>query len=117
LVDARDVECAPVAATPAADLVRAVIPREHPPAVQTTLRLRAGELLHAGTPAETVTAALQLWLTKPQLGPNALASLVSEVIKTRDGPTTVNGQPLTGPDAKALAWQALKTPPLEELLP
>jgi hypothetical protein len=94
-----------IAATPAANLVRAVIPIEHPPAVQTTLRIRAGELLHAGTPTPDVEAALRLWLTKPHLGPNALASLVSEVIKSRAGPA-VNGHP-TGADAKALAWQAL----------
>jgi hypothetical protein len=89
-------------ATPAAELVRAVIPSEHPPAVQTALRLRASELLHNGTPADDVTAALRLWLTKKHLGPNSLASLVSEVIKTRADPT-VNGAATT----KALGYRQL----------
>lgn len=73
------------AATPGADLVRAIIPAEHPDAVKTALRLRASELINRGTPTETVAAALRLWLTKPNLGPNTLPALVSEVIKTANG--------------------------------
>jgi hypothetical protein len=75
------------AATSGADLVRAVIPREHPDAVKTLLRMRASELINSGTPRETVEAALQLWLAKPNVGPNVLPSLVSEVIKLRNGHT------------------------------
>lgn len=74
-----------IAATPGADLVRAIIPNEHPAAVRTALRLRASELINRGTPPDTVAAALRLWLTKPNLGPNTLPSLVSEVIKTANG--------------------------------
>ena len=73
------------AATPGADLVRAIIPNEHPDAIKTALRLRASELINAGTPPDTVAAALRLWLTKPNLGPNTLPALVSEVIKTANG--------------------------------
>jgi hypothetical protein len=76
-----------ISATPGADLVRRIIPKEHPAATRTALRHRASELINSGTPKPVVEAALQLWLTKPNLGPNALPSLVSEVIKSRDNPT------------------------------
>ena len=75
-------------ATPGAELVRAIIPNEHPAAIQTMLRIRASELINDGTSRETVEAALRLWLTKPHLGPNVLPSLVSEVIRSRDQPAT-----------------------------
>ncbi|MGC5028175.1 hypothetical protein ACLQ3K_25800 [Tsukamurella sp. DT100] len=67
-------------------LVRAAIPDEHPQATRTALALEAGALLNAGTPAATVDAALRLWLTKPNLGPRTLPSLVSEVLKSRAAP-------------------------------
>lgn len=76
-----------VAATPGANLVRKIIPNDHPDAVRTQLRIRASELIKAGTQTADVAAALELWLTKPHVGPNALASLVSEVIKNRSTPT------------------------------
>lgn len=75
-----------IAATPGAELVREIIPNDHPDAVRTLLRLRANELLRAGQRRADVAAALELWLTKPSLGPNALPSLLSEVIKTRTAP-------------------------------
>lgn len=81
-----DTAIEPIAATDGGTLVRSVIPSEHPAATQTALRLRANELLHAGTPESDVREALTLWLTKPHLGPNALSALVSEVIKSRDQP-------------------------------
>lgn len=80
-----------IAATPGADLVRELIPRDHPDAVRTALRIRASELIRAGTPKPDVAAALELWLTKPSLGPNALPSLVSEAVKLRNGHG--NGRP------------------------
>jgi hypothetical protein len=76
-----------VAATPGAELVRELIPDEHPDAVRTLLRIRASELIRNGNTKADVAAGLQLWLTKPSLGPNALPSLVSEAIKLR----TTNG--------------------------
>lgn len=75
-----------VAATPGAALVNELIPRSHPDAVRTQLRIRASELLRAGQPKADVAAALVLWLTKPSLGPNALPSLVSEAVKARTAP-------------------------------
>ncbi|AUM18271.1 hypothetical protein CSW53_18115 [Rhodococcus ruber] len=50
------------------------------------LAMRAGELLKGGTPDTDVRAALELWLTKPNLGPGVLPSLVSEVIRNRSQP-------------------------------
>lgn len=74
-----------VAATPGAQLVRELIPPGHPDAVLTVLRVRASELLKQGHPKADVAAALELWLTKPSLGPNALPSLLSEAVKARSG--------------------------------
>lgn len=71
------------AATPGAELVREIIPPGHPDAVLTVLRVRASELIKQGHSRADVAATLELWLTKPSLGPNALPSLLSEVIKTR----------------------------------
>lgn len=81
-----------VAATPGAELVNELIPRSHPDAVRTMLRIRATELLRSH-PRADVAAALELWLTKPSLGPNALPSLVSEVIKSRAAPVGAGRQP------------------------
>lgn len=81
-----------VAATPGAELVNELIPRNHPDAVRTMLRIRATELLRSH-PRADVAAALELWLTKPSLGPNALPSLVSEVVKTRAAPAGAGRQP------------------------
>ncbi|WP_317754720.1 hypothetical protein [Rhodococcoides kroppenstedtii] len=85
-------------------LVRAVIPEEHPQAVKTALAIKAGELIKSGTDITIVEAALALWMTKPHLGPRALPSLVSEVIKGQT-PRNINPQP--GPaTTKALGWLA-----------
>lgn len=90
------------AATPAAELIAKTIPREHPDAVKTLLRIRASELLHQGTDEETITAALELWLLKPKLGPNVLPSLVSEVIKSRAAPPHSTDQSVV--DSKVNGW-------------
>lgn len=95
---------AAIAATPGADLVRKIIPDEHPNAIRSMLRIRASELIKAGTPTATVAAALELWLTKPHLGPNVLPSLVSEVIRNR---TPVIG----GHDAKVNDYLAFANNP------
>jgi len=80
-----------IAATPGAELVREIIPPGHPAATLTLLRIRSGELLRQGHSRADVAAALELWLAKPNLGPNALPSLLSEVIKSRAAPN--GGQP------------------------
>nr|WP_314143362.1 helix-turn-helix domain-containing protein [uncultured Rhodococcus sp.] len=83
-------------------LVRSTIPDTHPQAVRTDLAIRAGALTKSGTPAETVEAALRLWLTKPNLGPGTLPSLVSEVLKTQQ-PTSNMGPA----SQKAAGWLAV----------
>lgn len=91
-------------------LIRAVIPAAHPQAVRTDLAMRAGALIKSGTPEPTVRAALELWLTKPNVGPGILPSLVSEVIKSASPLHAVpnNGQPQLGPASqKAAGWLAV----------
>jgi len=92
-----------VAATRGADLVRANIPDIHPGATLTSLRIQASELLHTGTAPDIVAQALQLWCDKPGIGNGRtiLASLCSEVIKTRTTPRrSTTDQRIT--DAQAL---------------
>jgi hypothetical protein len=80
-------------------LVRDRITAEHPQAVRTALATEAATLLHAGTSAEDVGSALDLWLTKSNLGPRTLPNLVSEVIRTRTRPAqTTAVSPLAGND-------------------
>lgn len=102
-----------VAATPGADLIREHIDRSHPDATKTALRLQASELLRSGTEPEIVAAALQLWNTKPGIGNGRtiLASLCSEVIKTRAAPIAANGRKPAASDAAFAATQALKRNP------
>lgn len=64
-------------------LVRRVIPDAHPQSVRTALAMHCGSMLKKGQPEQDVIDALALWLTKPNLGPGVLPSLVSEVIKSR----------------------------------
>jgi len=65
-------------------LVRDLIPAEHPQAVRTGLAVQVATLLGGGTPEADARQALQLWLSKPALGPGILPSLVSEVIRKRN---------------------------------
>ncbi len=102
-----------IAATSGAELVRRIIPSEHPAAVQTALRHRASELVNTGTPAADVEAALRLWLTKPNLGPNVLPSLVSEVLKSRQMPNAPNGAGKA--TQKALGYRQYGNELIEEL--
>jgi hypothetical protein len=84
-----------ISATPGADLVREIIPKGHPAATLTSLRLQASELLNTGTDRDTVAAGLRLWVDKPGvgIGRTILASMVSEVIKGRDPKATNGRQP------------------------
>ncbi|MEG8178173.1 hypothetical protein GZH49_06435 [Nocardia terpenica] len=81
-------------------LVRDTVPDDHPHAVRTDLALRAGALLRSGTTESDVRQALSLWLAKPHLGPGALASLVSEVVRNRSRPAP------TGPSEGAATTKA-----------
>ena len=96
-------------------LVRDIIPANHPQATKTALALEAATLLRSGTPENDITAALGLWLTKPNLGPRTLPSLVSEVIRSRDRPTTPAfsrpGAAISTADQRVAQAQALKNTP------
>ncbi|KZM68325.1 hypothetical protein [Nocardia terpenica] len=81
-------------------LVREIIPAEHPHPTRTDLAIRAAALLKSGTPEPDVRAALGLWLDKPHLGPGALASLVSEVVRLRSRPAATTG----AASSKAGGW-------------
>jgi hypothetical protein len=89
------------AATRGADIVRRVIPKGHPNATLTALRIQASELLNTGTEPDTVEQALRLWCDKPGvgIGRTILSSLCSEVIKSRDRPNH-DGQRRNSTDAK-----------------
>jgi hypothetical protein len=97
------------AATPGADLVREIIPKGHPAATLTSLRIQASELLNTGTDRETVEAGLRLWVDKPGvgIGRTILASMVSEVLKGRD-PHATNGKPVHKLRAAANIAQRLR---------
>ena len=103
-----------VSATPGAALVREIVPKNHPSATLTTLRIQASELLHAGTDEDTVRAALRLWCDKPGvgIGRTILASLVSEAIKSRTAPrpNAQTGNGLTPGESKVAGWAALGQP-------
>ena len=90
-------------------LVRRVIPNDHPHAVRTALAVHAGALLKQGQPESDVVSALALWLTKTNLGPGVLPSLVSEVIKNRTAPQAGSGTHLSTADRRVADAQSLKS--------
>lgn len=79
----------------ARELVADIVPDGHPRATVTALRAQSSRLLNGGTDPEIVAAALRLWCDKPAvgIGQTIMASLVSEVIKSRDAPLPRNGKP------------------------
>jgi len=89
--------------------VRDLIPDEHPQAVRSGLAIEAATLVKAGTPEADVRDALTLWLSKATLGPRALPSLVSEVIRNRS--STVPDRRRSTTDERVAAVQALKHSP------
>lgn len=101
-------------ATPGADLVRAVVPKGHPSATLTSLRIQASELLRQGAEPDVVRVALELWCAKPGvgIGRTILSSLYSEAIKTRTAPAAASSQqrPATS-DLRVAQAQALKNNP------
>lgn len=108
---ATDTNAQGVSATPGADLVREIVPKDHPPATLTSLRHQASELLNTGTPRDVVADALRLWCDKPSvgIGRTILASLCSEVIKTRAASIRPRAAPggVTAGEAKVLGWADL----------
>lgn len=75
----------PAARNAAGDLVREAVGRNLPSATLTGLRLSVGEMLGQGIPCEVVREALIDWNGKTGIGPGVLPSLVSDVMKRRDG--------------------------------
>jgi hypothetical protein len=100
-----------IAATPAADLVRATIPHEINDAIQTELRIRAGALLKSGTPTDVVREALTDWATKTGIGPGTLPSMAADVIKRRNGAPNGIGKSTQ----KALQYRQLGRELIEEI--
>ncbi|MET8648504.1 hypothetical protein [Nocardia aurea] len=96
-------------------LVRDVIPADHPQAVRTALAMHAGAMLQQGIDATQVRAALDLWLTKPKLGPGVLPSLVSEVMRARAAPAP-NGSHLSPREAEFVRVELMKDNPNPEVL-
>lgn len=114
--EATDTNAQGISATPGADLVREIVPKDHPPATLTSLRHQAAELLNGGTPRDVVADALWLWCDKPSvgIGRTILASLCSEVLKTRATSSRPRAAPgaVTAGEAKVLGWADLgNTPP------
>ncbi|MBF6393856.1 hypothetical protein IU443_28415 [Nocardia farcinica] len=86
-------------------LVRSVIPDSEPAAVRTELALQASAMLRQDPPipAEDIRAGLKLWLSKPELGPRSLPSLVSTISRGRNAPaaaSTPSGPRLAASDRK-----------------
>lgn len=112
--EATDPYAPGISATPGADLVRAVVPKGHPSATLTSLRIQASELIHQGAETDVVRAALQLWCDKPGvgIGRTILSSLYSEAIKARAAPRPNghNGSGLTAGESKVAGWAALGQP-------
>lgn len=120
--EATDPNARGVSATPGADLVREIVPKGHPPATLTALRLQASELLNSGTERADVADALRLWCDKPGVGNGRtiLSSLVSEVLKTRTGVgngTRAAPNGMTAGEAKVLGWANLANPNPEPVDP
>lgn len=75
-------------------LVAENVPKTHPAAVLTELRLQASALLNEGFAPELVAEALRLWTTK-NVHPKTLPALLSEVLNRANKPalTRQNGKP------------------------
>ncbi|MCX8559799.1 hypothetical protein OS122_02650 [Mycolicibacterium mucogenicum] len=108
-----------ISATPGADLVRTVVPKGHPPATLTSLRIQTSELLRQGAEPDVVRAALQLWCDKPGvgIGRTILSSLYSEAMKSRAAPrpNAHSGNGLNAGESKVAGWAALGQPPAPHL--
>jgi len=105
-------------------LVRSVIPDSEVRAVKFELALQANAMLHQQPPVaeDDIRAALELWLTKPGLGPKALPSLVSTILRTRNqaaAKTTYlppGQRPLTNREQAHIDLERMKDHPNPEIL-
>jgi hypothetical protein len=67
------------------------------------LLTQTATLLNGGADEADVRAALQTWVSTPDVYPGHLPHMMTEVIKRR-----TNGRTLQGADKKAADWQSLK---------
>lgn len=91
-------------------LVADIIPKTHPAAVRTELRLQASALLKEGQPPDLVAAALHLWTTK-NVHPKTLPSLLSELINQANKPAATSANSHTAarvPPSKRKVGAALE---------
>lgn len=94
----------------AARMVREIIPRNQPDAVKSALRIKASEMLIAGTPPAIVEAALHEWMTRTDVGPGILPSLVSGLLKARD-PRAAPKRALTKSERQFVELELMKDNP------
>lgn len=88
----------------ASRLVAALVSDKVSHADRTVLRIKASEAIHQGRSDDDVAECIRIWLTKPELGPNALLCCLSEVDKRK---LTGAGAKLAPADQKGLKWLAL----------
>jgi hypothetical protein len=105
-------------------LVRAVIPLSEPGSIRIALAIEANAMLHQAEPIspEDIRAGLELWLSKPELGPKTLPSLVSTIKRQRNKPAT-NGaylppdqRPLTKREQAHIELELMKDNPNPDVL-
>jgi hypothetical protein len=87
-------------------LVRDLVSAEHGQAARTALAMHAGAMLRSGTPEADVRSTIELWLTKPNLGPAVLPTLLSDVVRARSAPA---GGKRSTTDERMAATQAAKS--------
>jgi hypothetical protein len=94
----------------AARMVRDIIPRNQPAAVKTALRIKASELLVGGTEPQIVEQALHEWMTRTDVGPGILPSLVSGLLKAQD-PRAAPKRALTKSERQFVELELMKDNP------
>lgn len=97
----REARIEPASRSAAADLVRECVDRNLPSATLTGLRLAVGEMLGQGIPCDVMREALADWGSKTGIGPGVLPSLVSDVMKRRNGSARPRQ---SARDAKVSGW-------------
>lgn len=94
----------------AARMVREIIPRNQPDAVKTGLRIKASEMLVAGTDPDIVRAALHEWMSRTDVGPGILPSLVSGLLKAQE-PRAAPKRALTKSERQFVDLELMKEHP------
>lgn len=94
----------------AARMVREIIPRNQPDAVKSALRIKASEMLVAGTDPDIVRAALHEWMSRTDVGPGILPSLVSGLLKAQE-PRAAPKRALTKSERQFVDLELMKDTP------